>query len=207
LIPTDEIVTWVIAAKGFETAGLTLRASVRDLVISFSRECCGRRGSEERSNRPDWDAVCAGSWRMMPNLLLCTINISAYETRAPHHLDHEGAQTRSSEQETAVNSLSGYLLQSTLEDQKKRMVWEKGIPILGYDSAVWRYDAFYRVIRFSDYGDRASTYGWEFDHYPIPVALGGSDHLSNLRPLHCTNNAGLGGYLGNALRGRGLGGD
>ena len=53
-----------------------------------------------------------------------------------------------------------------------------------------------RAIRFSDYGDRNSEFGWEFDHYPIPASLGGSDDIFNLRPLHCTTNASLGGLLG-----------
>lgn len=39
----------------------------------------------------------------------------------------------------------------------------------------------------SRYGDRSSTYGWEIDHIK-PVALGGTDDLSNLRPLQWENN-------------------
>jgi hypothetical protein len=73
--------------------------------------------------------------------------------------------------------------------------------IPGYDPVVWRRDALHRVIRYSDYGDRNSKFGWEIDHYPIPRALGGSEDISNLRPLHCTNNAGLGGILGGLLKG------
>lgn len=70
--------------------------------------------------------------------------------------------------------------------------------IPGYDPNVWRRDAFGHPIRFSDYGDRSSLYGWEQDHI-LPKALGGSDALDNLRPLHCKNNASLGGILGGAL--------
>jgi hypothetical protein len=116
-----------------------------------------------------------------------------------------GRETRSTEQETDVSSLNTNLLRAIQDDYKKRRVWEKGIPIPHYDAAVWRYDSFYRVIKFSDHGDRSSPYGWEIDHYPVPVALGGSDDISNLRPLHCAINAGLGGNLGNALRGLGSG--
>jgi hypothetical protein len=104
-----------------------------------------------------------------------------------------------------MSSLNASVLQAIKDDYKKRMVWEKGTAILGFDAAIWRYDAAYRVIRFSDYGDRSSPYGWEFDHYPVAVALGGSDDLANLRPLHYVTNAGLGGSLGNALRGLGRG--
>ncbi|HZH11777.1 MAG TPA: HNH endonuclease signature motif containing protein [Microvirga sp.] len=86
-----------------------------------------------------------------------------------------------------------------LEARERRLIWGKGQAILGYDPSVWRRDAFGRTIRFSDYGDRDSRYGWEIDHIH-PKALGGSDDLSNLRPLHCENNAGLGGILGSLLR-------
>ena len=43
-------------------------------------------------------------------------------------------------------------------------------------------------IRFDDYGNRNSKYGWEIDHIK-PVSEGGKDILSNLRPLHWKNNA------------------
>lgn len=79
----------------------------------------------------------------------------------------------------------------------KFFVWTKGTVIPGFDANVWRYDAFGTVIRFSDYGNRSSQYGWEIDHI-VPVALGGTDALANLRPLHCSNNASLGGRLSGA---------
>jgi hypothetical protein len=34
-----------------------------------------------------------------------------------------------------------------------------------------------------------AVYGWEFDHFPISKANGGSDALWNLRPLNCRDNA------------------
>lgn len=85
------------------------------------------------------------------------------------------------------------------DEHRKVAVWTKGRVIPGFDSGVWRHDHFGRVIRFSDYGDRQSEYGWEIDHIH-PSALGGADDISNLRPLHCINNAGLGGLLGGLLR-------
>lgn len=89
-------------------------------------------------------------------------------------------------------------LLGTTDEQKKIAVWIKGHPIQGYDSSVWRRDDFGHAIRFSDYGDRNSDYGWEIDHV-VANALHGSDNLSNLRPLHCLRNASLGGLLGGAL--------
>ena len=44
-------------------------------------------------------------------------------------------------------------------------------------------------IRYQDYGDRSSetNYGWEIDHIK-PRSDGGSDDITNLRPLHWANN-------------------
>ncbi|MHB1206954.1 MAG: HNH endonuclease [Rhodospirillaceae bacterium] len=67
-------------------------------------------------------------------------------------------------------------------------IWDKGVKIVGYDPNVWRYDAHGNPIRWSDYGNRQSKHGWEVDHIH-PAGRGGSDALSNLRPLHCIANA------------------
>jgi hypothetical protein len=104
-----------------------------------------------------------------------------------------------------MTSLNTSVLQAINHDYKKRMVWAKGTPIPGRDPDLWRYDAFLSVMRWTDYGDRSSPFGWEFDHFPIAVTFGGSDDISNLRPLHYRNNASLGAGLG-GIRGGGLGG-
>lgn len=52
----------------------------------------------------------------------------------------------------------------------------------------FRKDACGAWIRWSDYGNRNSQFGWEIDH-GRPQALGGSDRIGNLRPLHWRNNA------------------
>jgi hypothetical protein len=117
-----------------------------------------------------------------------------------------GRETRSTEQETDMSSLNASVLQAINDDYRKRMVWLKGTPIPGCDPAIWRYDAFGKILRFSDYGDRSSEYGWEIDHYPAPAALGGTDDISNLRPLHCGINASLGGGLAHILAQSGRGG-
>lgn len=68
-----------------------------------------------------------------------------------------------------------------------KFVWRKGQEIPGWDSAHWRYDHLGNPIKYDDYGDRNSAYGWEVDHR-IPVAHGGSDALGNLRPLQWEAN-------------------
>jgi hypothetical protein len=39
-------------------------------------------------------------------------------------------------------------------------IWEQAAPIPGCDKAVWRCDDDGRVIRWDDYRDTVSTYGW-----------------------------------------------
>ncbi len=67
-------------------------------------------------------------------------------------------------------------------------VWSKAIIILGQDSRLLRKDQCGAWIKWTDYGNRNSAFGWEIDHI-TPTSKGGSDYLFNLRPLHWRNNA------------------
>lgn len=96
-------------------------------------------------------------------------------------------------------TLSTLLGGSSSTEAKKLAVWSKGIPIPGYDPIQYRRDVFGYVTDYSQYGNRQSDYGWEFDHYPTAKVFGGSDDIPNLRPLHYRSNASLGGALGNIL--------
>lgn len=56
-----------------------------------------------------------------------------------------------------MNALFG----GTFSTHAKRVaVWNRATPIPGCDKAVWRCDDQGRIIRWSDYEDRFSRYGW-----------------------------------------------
>jgi len=69
-------------------------------------------------------------------------------------------------------------------------VWEKAREVAGQDSNRWRLDQCGAWIGRNEYGDRSKplNYGWEIDHIK-PQSEGGTDDLSNLRPLQWENNA------------------
>lgn len=50
--------------------------------------------------------------------------------------------------------------------------WERCARIPGCDKSVWRQDAEGRVIRWSDFGDRFSRYGWEVMTLPPTGVFG-----------------------------------
>lgn len=66
-------------------------------------------------------------------------------------------------------------------------VWEKGLIAKTLAPEKWRYDECGSLIKYDEYGNRDSDYGWEIDHIVRPKD-GGSNDLSNLRPLQWENN-------------------
>ena len=67
-------------------------------------------------------------------------------------------------------------------------VWE-----YNFGNAMQAYDKCGALISKSSHGQQTAQ-GWEIDHIK-PVSHGGSDDLSNLRPLHWENNDAKGGNL------------
>lgn len=78
-----------------------------------------------------------------------------------------------------------------LTEELKRTIWEKGIEDDKYPSDKVRKDACGAFIRYADYGNRDSIFGWEIDHiYPASKLTRGEDvdNIANLRPFHWKNN-------------------
>jgi hypothetical protein len=67
-------------------------------------------------------------------------------------------------------------------------VWEKGRTVPDNDPDVWRKDECGAWIQRVMHGDRSSQYGWEIDQ----ILPGGSEEISNLRPLQWKNSVGKG---------------
>ena len=85
-------------------------------------------------------------------------------------------------------------------ENRKRAVWNKARPVLcrpcdpWWDAQEWRLDDWGNLIRFRDYGNRNSLFGWEIDHV-VPQALDGPSTFWNERPLHWLVNARRGADL------------
>jgi len=78
-------------------------------------------------------------------------------------------------------------------DERLR-VWLKGVPAAGLNIAFWRFDIDGNLMCWTDYENADSVHAWEIDHI-VPLDRGGTNHVDNLRPLHCSRNRTLSGIL------------
>jgi len=65
-------------------------------------------------------------------------------------------------------------------------VWSKGGIFGGNDPILWRRDVCGAWIFRGYYERKDSEYGWVIDHIK-PLAEGGTNDISNLRPMHWEN--------------------
>ena len=69
-----------------------------------------------------------------------------------------------------------------LEDLK-RACWAKTSPVSGQiNSWEFRKDCLGNLLRYADFGNRHSPFGWELE-YIVPARLGGSNSPENLQAL------------------------
>ena len=70
-----------------------------------------------------------------------------------------------------------------LEDLK-RSAWSRTTPVGGHANAwEFRKDKLGNLVRYADYGNRKSPFGWELD-YIVPRSVGGNLDPENLQALH-----------------------
>ena len=89
----------------------------------------------------------------------------------------------------------GLQVHMTMLEDLKRACWAKTSPVSGQmNSWEFRKDCLGKVIRYNDFGNRHSPFGWELD-YIVSRALGGSTDPDNLQALHWKANAAKNEYI------------
>lgn len=73
------------------------------------------------------------------------------------------------------------------DDDTLNKIWDKALIVKGLPQQLVRKDVCGALIVRNKYGDRSSSFGWEVDHI-FPIAKGGDDSLTNLRPMQWDNN-------------------
>jgi hypothetical protein len=72
----------------------------------------------------------------------------------------------------------------TLLEDLKRAAWSRTSPVGGHTNAwEFRKDRLGNMVRWADYGNRKSPFGWELD-FIEPKSVGGSTDPENLQALH-----------------------
>jgi hypothetical protein len=83
----------------------------------------------------------------------------------------------------------GQQLHMTLLEDVKRAAWARTSPVSG-QLASWEFrkDVLGNLVRYADFGNRHSPFGWELD-FIISRSLGGSTDPENIQALHWKANA------------------
>jgi len=72
---------------------------------------------------------------------------------------------------------------ATMLEDLKRACWAKTSPVTGSaNSWEFRKDCLGNLLRYADFGNRHSPFGWELE-YIVPARLGGSNSPENLQAL------------------------
>jgi hypothetical protein len=82
----------------------------------------------------------------------------------------------------------GQQVHMTMLEDLKRAAWARTNPVSGQGSWEFRKDSLGNLVRYADFGNRHSPFGWELD-YILSRALGGSTDPDNLQALHWKANA------------------
>ena len=83
----------------------------------------------------------------------------------------------------------GLQVHMTMLEDLKRACWARTSPVSGQmNSWEFRKDCLGNLVRYADFGNRHSPFGWELEHI-VPSRLGGSTDPTNLQALHWKANA------------------
>jgi hypothetical protein len=84
----------------------------------------------------------------------------------------------------------GLQMHMTMLEDLKRAAWARTNPVSGGQLNSWEFrkDCLGNLVRYSDFNNRHSPFGWELEHI-VTRALGGSTDPENLQALHWKANA------------------
>ena len=85
---------------------------------------------------------------------------------------------------------------ANFSETQKDHCWEKAPKRSTLNKNEYRFGAAGALIKYDDYGDEDSKFGWNIDHRK-PISAGGSDEDSNIRAMHWENNLAKGDDYGN----------